>query len=185
MSPFALVAVLATLPVLGSASAHLQEEKTVTRQNQVTATATVTKIDQATRSITLRMQSGAEETFVAGPEVKRFNELKAGDTIKATYYESLVFQLRKPGAPPAQGATIGGGRLKETPGGALGAQVTVTVTVKAVDIAAGSITVVTTDGREVTRKVADKNNLQGVKAGDRIDITYSEAVVVSAEPAKK
>ena len=184
MSTFALVAVLATLPVLASAG-PIQDEKTVTRQNQVTATATVTKIDQATRSITLRMPSGAEETFTVGPEVKRFSELKAGDTIKATYYESLVFQLRKPGAPPAEGATVGGGRLKQTPGGALGAQVTMTVTVKAVDMAAGSITVVTSDGRTVTRKVADKKNLEGVKAGDRIDITYSEAVVVSAEPGKK
>ena len=45
---FAIVAVLATLPVVASAGGHRQDEKAVTRQNQVTATATVTAIDQAT-----------------------------------------------------------------------------------------------------------------------------------------
>lgn len=187
LTSFALVAVLATLPVGPSAGPHSEQEKTVTRQNQVTATATVTAIDAAKRSITLRMQSGQEESYTVGPDVTRFNELKVGDTIKATYYESLVFQLRKPGAPPAPApaATVSGGRMKETPGGALGAQVTVTVTVKAVDMTAPSITVVTADGRTLTRRVSDRANLEGVKPGDRIDITYTEAVVVSAEPAKK
>ena len=182
---FAIVAVLATLPVVASAGGHRQDEKAVTRQNQVTATATVTAIDQATRSITLRTENGDSDTFTVGPEVKRFNELKVGDTIRATYYESLVFQVRKPGAAPAPGATVAGGRLKDAPGGALGTQVTTTVTVKAVDMDAPSITVVTADGRTLTRRIAERKNLEGVKAGDRIDITYSQAVVVSAEPAKK
>ena len=181
----AIVAVLATLPVVASAAGHRQAEKAVTRQNQVTATATVTAIDPATRSITLRMENGDSDTFTAGPEVKRFSELKVGDTIKATYYESLVFQVRQPGAPPPPAGTVAGGRLKDAPGGALGTQITTTVTVKAVDMAAPSITVVTADGRTLTRKIAERKNLDGVKAGDRIDITYSQAVVVSAEPAKK
>ena len=62
---------------------------------------------------------------------------------------------------------------------------TTTVTVKAVDMTAPSITVETTDGRTLTRRVADRKNLEGVKAGDRIDITYSQAFIVLAEPAKK
>ena len=182
---FARVVFLAMLSAVVSVGAQGQDEKAVTRQNQVAATATVTKIDQATRSITLRTQNGDEDTFTVGPEVKRFNELKVGDTIRATYYESLVFQLRKPGTAAAPVAAVAGGRLKDAPGGALGAQMTTTVTVKAVDINAPSITVETPDGRTLTRRVADKKNLEGVKAGDRIDITYSQAVVVSAEPAKK
>ena len=120
------------------------------------------------------------------PDVTRFDQLKVGDTIKATYYESLVFEVRKPGAAStAPGATVAGGRLKDVPGGALGTQQTTTVTVKAVDMNVPSITVETADGRTLTRKIAEKKNLEGVKAGDRIDITYTQAVVVSAEPGKK
>jgi Cu/Ag efflux protein CusF len=187
MSPsFALVAVLAMLPISTLAGAHSQAPKTVTKKNQVTATATVKAIDQATRSITLRMENGDEETFTASPEVTRFNQLKTGDTIKATYYESVVFEVRKPGAAAtAPGAAIAGGRMKDVPGGALGVQQTTTVTVKAVDMNVPSITVVTAEGRTLTRKVAEKKNLEGVKPGDQIDITYSQAVVVSAEPGKK
>jgi Cu/Ag efflux protein CusF len=183
---FALVAVLATLPVITSAGAQSQADKTVTKQNQVTATATIKAIDQTTRSITLRSENGDEDTFTVSPDVTRFNQLKVGDTIKATYYESLVFEVRKPGAvSTAPGTAVAGGRLKDVPGGALGKQQTTTVTVKAVDMDAPSITVVTADGRTLTRKIAEKKNLEGVKPGDRIDITYTQAVVVSAEPGKK
>jgi Cu/Ag efflux protein CusF len=185
---FAFVALLAALPVLAFAGTQTQSQadKTVTRQNKVTATATIKAIDQAKRSVTLRAENGDEDTFTVGPEVTRFNELKVGDTIKATYYESLVFQVRKPGAPSAtSGAVAAGGRLKDVPGGAIGTQETTTVTVKTIDVNAPSITVVTADGRTLTRKIADKKNLEGVSPGDKIDITYTQAVVVSAEPAKK
>jgi Cu/Ag efflux protein CusF len=186
---FALTAVLVTLSVAGGAIAQSQppaDNKTVTKQNKVTATATIKAIDPATRSITLRAENGDEDTFTVGPEVQRFDQLKVGDTIKATYYESLVFQLRKPGeASATTGAVAGGGRLKDTPGGAIGTQQTTTVTVKAVDMAAPSITVETPDGRTLTRKIADKKNLEGVSPGDRIDITYSQALMIAAEPAKQ
>ncbi|HET9262852.1 MAG TPA: hypothetical protein VFO14_07405 [Vicinamibacterales bacterium] len=184
---FAFVVLLAALPVFTFARTHGQSQgdKMVTKQNTVTATATIKAIDQATRSVTLRAANGDEDTFTVGPDVARFNELKVGDTIKATYYESLVFQVRKPGAAAAtSGAVAAAGRLKDVPGGAIGSQQTATVTVKAVDMNVPSITVVTTDGRTLTRKIADKNNLEGISPGDKIDITYTQAVVVAAEPAK-
>ena len=107
-------------------------------------------------------------------------------TITATYYESLVFQVRKPGDPAAtSGAVAAGGRLEGVPGGAIGTQETTTVTVKAVDMNVPSITVTTADGRTLTRKIAEKKNLEGVNPGDKIDITYSQGLVVSAEAAKK
>jgi len=37
------------------------------------------------------------DSFSVSPTVTRFNELKVGDKVKMTYYESLVFQVRKPG----------------------------------------------------------------------------------------
>src|SRR6188508_1556907 len=144
---FVFVALLATLPVVTSAAAQGQSPQPITKQQEVTATATIKAIDAATRSITLRTENGDEDTFTVGPAVTRFNQLKVGDTIKASYYESLVFQLRKPGSPAtAAGAGVAAGRLKDRPGGAVGKQQTTTVTVKAVDLTVPSITVTTTDG---------------------------------------
>jgi hypothetical protein len=90
-------------------------------------------------------------------------------------------------APPAplSGAVAAGGRLKDVTGGALGTQQTTSVTVKAVDMNVPSITLVTGDGRTPTRKIAEKKNLEGVSPGDKIDITYTQGLVIAAEPAKK
>jgi Cu/Ag efflux protein CusF len=187
LKSLALAALLASVHtvVVVQAESLQGQEKTVTKQNKVTATATIRAIDAATRSVTLRAENGDEDTFTVGPEVKRFDQLKVGDKIRVTYYEALVFQLRKPGAASTQPTdTLVAGRLKDVPGGAIGAQQTGTVTVKAVDMNAPSITVVTQDGRTMTRRIADKKNLEGVSPGDRIDITYSQAVVVSAEAGK-
>ncbi len=179
LKTFAFFALLAMLPVGVFA-------QTVSKQNQVTATVTIRAIDQATRSVTLRAENGDEDTLTVGPEVKRFNELKVGDIIRATYYESLVFQLRKPGAAAAPASTTAAAaRLKETPGGVIGTQETTTVTVKAVDMKVPSLTVVTADGRTLTRTVAERKNLEGVAPGDRIEITYTQGVVVAAESPKK
>src|SRR5687767_8265755 len=100
-----LVALLATLPVVTSAAVRNQDPPPVTKQNQVTMTATIKAIDPATRSVTLRAENGDEDTFTVGPAVVRFDQLKVGDTIKATYYESLVFQVRKPGSAAAPSGT--------------------------------------------------------------------------------
>jgi hypothetical protein len=183
---FAFAAVVATLPfaALGQDQAQ-QRAKTVTKENQMTATVTIRAIDTATRSVTLRAENGDEDTYTVGPDVTRFDQFKVGDKIRATYYESLVFQVRKPGVPaPTSGAIAAGGRLKDVPGGVVGTQLTTTVTVKAVDVNVPSITVVTADGRTLTRKIAEKKNLEGVNPGDQIDITYTQALLVNAELAK-
>jgi hypothetical protein len=175
-------AMVGTLIATLTSGAHAQ---TLTREGTITAAATITAIDSATRSLTLKNDKGEEDTFTAGPEVTRFSQLKVGDKIRLTYHESLVLQLRKPGAASnSTGDTAAAGRTQAVPGGAVATQQTRTVTVKAVDPKVPSITVATADGHTVTRKVEDKKNIENVAVGDRIDITYTQAVVVNAEPAK-
>jgi hypothetical protein len=170
--------------VAGAALA--QAQGTISKASSVTATATIEAIDSTTRQVTLKNEKGEEDTFVVGSDVKRFDELKVGDKVKLTYVESLVFQLRKPGDasnPAADNAafTRAKGAL---PGGTVARQQKTTVTVKAIDLAVPSITVTTADGRTVTRKIEDKKNLDGVKVGDRIDITYTEAILTSVVRAQ-
>ena len=179
---FALTTLLTVSPALAFAQAT---PKPVQVTHTEVGTATIVAIDQAKRSVTLRYPNGDEDTFTVGPEVKRFAELKKGDTIKATYTESVVFEVRKPGAPaPAASEAVMAGRSKGAPGGTVAAIQTATVTVKAVDASTGSITVTTADGHTMRRIVENKKNLDGVKVGDKIDITYSQAVLVNAEPGK-
>ncbi len=158
----------------------------VTKVDMVKMSATIQAIDSTTRTLTLRDDKGNEDTFTVGPAVQRFNELKVGQRLNVTYYESLVLQLVKPGEK-------GGGASFEAaleraktklPAGTVAVQDKATVTVKAVDAAVPSITVTTADGRTVTRMVEDKKNIEGVKAGDKIDITFTRALVTNVENAK-
>ncbi len=189
MKPTVLVAAALCLALAPAATAQTP----VTKTKSVSATATIQAIDTTTRSITLRDETGVEDTYVAGPEIKRFNELKVGDTVKMTYYESVFLQVRKAagaagttGAKPADATldaavTRGKGAL---PGVTAAVQEKMTVTVKAIDPALPSLTVTTPDGRTITRKIEDKKNLEGVAVGDLIDVTYTRALLTSVERGK-
>ncbi len=167
-------------------SSVVQATQTVKKSDSVTVTATIQAIDKANRLVTLRDDKGAEDTMQVGPAMKRFDELKVGDKVKVTYYESLVMQVRKPGDAAKPGGTEAA-LTKGTgasPAGTLSVQQTTTVEVMAIDQKLPSITVKTADGRTVTRKVEERKNLEGVKVGDKIDITYTQAAIVAVEPVK-
>ena len=174
------VSAFMTAPAMASQTA-------VTKTGEaVTVTATIQAIDHTARTIILRAEDGTEDSLWVPPEVKRFGELKVGDKVKTRYYESYVFQVRKPGEtsnPVGQSAerTIGTGA---NPAATLSRQLTATVEVVAVNMAASSITIKTADGHTVTRRIENAKNLEGIKAGDKIDITYTQAAMVSVEPAK-
>ena len=169
-----------------TAAALPQAQAPVTKANVVKVTATIQAIEAGTRTITLRDDKGNEDSYSVGPAVQRFNELKVGQKVNITYYESIVFQLLKPGEPGSgESLEVGLNRAKSAlPAGTVATQDKATVTVKAVDPAVPSITVTTADGRVVTRKVEDKKNIANVKPGDKIDITYTRAVLASVEEAK-
>jgi len=78
--------------------------------------------------------------------MKRFDELKVGDTVTFRYHESIAYAIRKPGQPsglPAEtGPAITRGKGPR-PSGTISEQETATVTVKAIDVKVPSITVLT------------------------------------------
>jgi hypothetical protein len=158
----------------------------ITKTASVSSTATIQAIDSTNRTITLRDAMGQEDTYYVGQDVKRFDEFKVGDTVKMTYYESVVLQVRKPGeksdpSGATAAATKSAGAL---PGATLSVQDKMTVTVKAIDPAVPSVTVTTPSGATGTRKVENKKNIEGLKVGDKIDITYTRALLTNIERAK-
>ena len=160
-----------------------QSQDPISKQNTVTSRSTIQAIDSTARTITLRDAKGNEDLYKVGPAVERFEEFKVGDTVRTTYIESVVLQIRKAGEKPGEtttdaAVTRGEGPL---PAGTMGVQDKMTVTVKSIDAEAPSITVTTADNRTVTRRVENKKNLEGVQVGDLIDITYTRAVIMSLE----
>jgi Cu/Ag efflux protein CusF len=43
------------------------------------------------------------------------------------------------------------------------------------------VTVTLEDGRSMSFKVEDKKNLEGVKVGDKVDVTYTAAVMITVQ----
>src|SRR5580765_2510888 len=61
----------------------------------VSATAKVKAIDQKTRHVTLQRSDGSELKFVAGDEVRNLAQVKVGDEVTVSYYESLAYEVKK------------------------------------------------------------------------------------------
>ena len=158
-------------------------QKPIQASESKSVTATIVSIDHTNRIVQLKGADGAIEDVHAGPEVKRFDELKVGDKVTFRFTRSLVVHVDRSGAgaahPTANAAVTRGSGAK--PGATVAAQITAAVHVEAVDAKAGSITVKFADGRVVSDLVEDKKLLEGVKVGDDVVITYTEALLISVE----
>ena len=144
------------------------------------------KINQKTREVTLKADDGQEYTFVAGDQVKNLAQVKKGDLIVATYTEALAYEVKKSGKAGAAAAVAGGAAAPgANPAGTLGAAVTVTVVITAIDTKVPSVTFKRPDGTTRTIKVKNPANLQGVSVGDAVEITYVEAIALKIEKAAK
>ena len=58
------------------------------------------------------------------------------------------------------------------------------MTVTAMDPKAKSITVTGPNGYKYSRRVADKKAFEQLKVGDRLDMTWTNALLISAETPK-
>ena len=153
----------------------------------VTVTATVTAINQKTRAVTLTAQNGQVYSFVADTAVKNLAQVKQGDNVTVTYIEALAYDVRKPGTAPAPTTTVAGAAapVGAMPAGAIAQQTTATVTITAIDPKVPSVTFKGPQGNTQTIKVLHPERLQGVKVGDLVDLTYTQALAIKVTPAPK
>ena len=151
-----------------------------------TVTATVEAVDTGTRTLTLKLADGTYETLVAPATVERFDAIKVGDTLTARYYDNIVLRVKRPGEKDVDTAEAA---LTKTPGASPGAtaaaQRTITATITAIDMKVPSITFSGPNNWKYSSKVQDINALKQVKVGDKIDITWTEALLVGFTHTKK
>ena len=175
----------AAMIVLLAASGVSQAQQPVTHEKDaVVVKATIDAIDHDTRTITLKDKDGNSRDIYAGPEIRRFDELKVGDVVTFHTTESTVYQIRKAGEsaqPSVKDAPVVVRAPGAKPGATKTEQETRTVTIKEVDAKASSVTILTEDGKTTSMKVKDKNLLKGLAAGDKVTITYTKAIAISVE----
>jgi hypothetical protein len=163
------------------AGAAWAQTKTITGEVKTTK-ATIEAIEAASRTLTLKREDGTYVTTVVPDGEKRFDTLKVGDKINARYYENVVLRLK-----PAGEASVDSASKAMTPGADAAVastnakQRTITATVAAIDHAVPSITFTGPNGWKYSSKVEDKKALEKVKVGDKVDITWTEALIVSLD----
>ncbi|MBZ5537952.1 MAG: hypothetical protein LAO31_18505 [Acidobacteriia bacterium] len=175
----AAVLLLSLVSVLGAQSKTLTGDMTVVK-------GTVEAIDHEKRVLTLKDSKG-EFTTVDVPEgAKRFPQIKIGDAISIRYYDNVIVRLKPAGEPDVDSdkaaITPAAG---EKPAGTIAKQRVITATIQEIDRSIPSITFVGPNGWKYSRRVTDKKALEKVKVGDRVDITWTTAVLFDVEGGKK
>ena len=157
-------------------------------EGAATATAIVEKIDVAKRLVTLRKADGQLTELQVDESVKNLPQVKKGDRVVVKYYESLAYEVNKPGAatPGTTGAEqVATAAPGAKPGRVAARQVEITTTIEAIDKKMSMVTLKGADGKLTPVKVRDPSKLDRVRVGDLVTITYSQAVAVAVEPAPK
>ena len=153
----------------------------------VKASAAVTAIDKATRTLTLKGASGKTMDLVAGDEVKNFDQIKVGDEVTVEYVRALTLELKKGGGATGKTESSGAVTAKpgQKPGAAAARQVTVMAEVTDVNPKNKTITLKGPKGNEVELDVQNPEQFKVVKKGDKVEAVYTEALAVAVVPAPK
>jgi hypothetical protein len=170
-----------------SAPAAPAEQPRVVREAEAVMTATVVAIDLQKRIVTLKGDDGEVRDIKVGEEAVNLPQVKVGDLVTVKFYESIAVEVIKPGTYAGTGEKTAIVRAKpgEMPGGMAARQVTVTATITAIDKQKSTISLKGPEGNLTTVKVQDPANLDKVKVGDELMITYTEALAISVEHVKK
>ena len=149
-------------------------------------TAQVVGIDKATRTLTLKGPQSGVVDIAAGDEVKNFDQIKLGDFVVARYAQALTLELRKTKVKAGE-PTVREGAVRAKPGEAPSAagarEVTAIAEVIGVDAKTSTVTLKGPRGNVVTLDVRNPEQFKLVKKGDQVEVTYTEALALSVEPA--
>ena len=177
---------IAALPVVAAE----QAPQKATVSETVKMTTTVKAIDYDSRLITLQGPEGKAMTVEAGPEVKRLKEIKVGDMVVINYTQAIAAELKKAGTSSGVSVKEDVKRAKasEKPGVSGKREVQATVTIDAVDLKNNIVTFTGPQGNVnivAVQRPQMREFIKTLKVGDKVDVTFTEAVAVSVEPAPK
>jgi hypothetical protein len=156
-----------------------QQPNAVTRES--TTTAKVDRIERSSRVVTLRTADNVYTSVYVEPTIKAYDTLKVGDVITVRYTESVIVQVR-PDAKlaPATDTTAEARKANEN----VLEQQKMVVTIERIDSQGLFVSYRTHDNQRRMHAVQDKRLLEGLKAGDRVEVTLTRARAVSIEPAR-
>jgi translation elongation factor P/translation initiation factor 5A len=182
-----LAVLLGTILMVGATYAATPKDPKIEQTTK--ASVTVTKVDLAGRHLTVKDDAGEEYTIDVDPAVKNLAQVKVGDKIGLTYYQSVAASMSKPGAAAKASSQIEAQTAKEgeRPGATARSTTNIPVTIVSVDTQGNVVKFRGEDDLVRTTNVVSpegKAFIKNLKAGDQVMLTYTESVAVAVEPTK-
>ena len=178
MPEISAVLILSLLAVGGAA--QTQAPNSATRES--TTVATVDRIERSSRVLTAHSEGNVVHSLYVDPSIKAFDDLKVGDVVTVRYTESVVVQVR-PNAKLTELQDTTAAAHKAGDASVVQQQKRI-VTIEDIDSQGLFVTYRTHDNMRAVRPVQNKALLKGIRRGDRIEITLTQARAVSIEPKR-
>jgi hypothetical protein len=144
-----------------------------------TIAGTIETIDQGKRAMNIKIADGSFVAVNVPESVQRFNELKVGDRINATYNNNVMVRVKAPGEPAVD--TVATGDAKSAASGTQVQTRTMTANIVGIDRNASSISFEGPNGWKYSRRVVDPMVFAQVNVGDRVDIIWNTDLTVSVQ----
>ncbi len=149
---------------------------------------TVVKIDKKTRTITFKNKEG-ESKFVAGPEIKNFDQIKNGDQVNVTYELAVAIELIKTKSDGIRSKvetnTVSDSKPNEKPSEVIANKTTIIADIVAVDRNKKLVSVKGPSGKITTVAVKNPALLADVNVGEQVKVIYYDAMAASITTPKK
>ncbi|WP_243048211.1 copper-binding protein [Dyella sp. RRB7] len=158
-------------------------------QHQASLHTTITQVDPAKRTITLKGPGGHEETVEVGSNAGSLKDLKVGDQVDTHYQRDVALQILPADGYDQPGIEYSGSMAASNsandPTIHSSYTETLTTTLSAISLDHETLTLTAADGHSRTidvRKLEDRNKLSKLKVGDLVRVTYAEAMAISLQP---
>lgn len=190
MKRFMFVAIVLSMlfaPAYGVFAAQQIEMGGELKDKAFVAVATIVAVDKETRALTLKGEDEEKWTFIAGPEVRNFDQIKRGDRVIMEYFEGMAIALGPKGSGIRERVDkleVERAKSGEKPAG----KITKTVEALGMVVAVSPkehLVALKGAERTVVLGVSDDVDLSQVKVGQEVVAVYVQSLAVSVEPAPK
>ena len=175
MPEISAVLILSLLAVGGAAPTQAPNSAT----RETTTIATVDRIERSSRVLTAHSDDKVVRTLYVDPSVTAFDDLEVGDVVTVRYTESVVVQVR-PNAKLTELQDTTAAARKAGDANIVQQQKRIVI-FEDVDAQGLFVTYRTHDNQRGVYPVQNKELLKGLRRGDRIEITLTQARAVSIE----
>ena len=148
----------------------------------------VVKVDKKTRTITFKNKEG-ESKFVAGPDIKNFDQIKKGDRVNVNYELAVAIELIKTKSDgvrtKVETNTVTKSKANEKPSETITNQTTIVADIVEVNREKKLVSVKGPSGKITTVTVKNPALLADVKVGEQVKVIYFDAMAASITTPKK